>query len=86
RDEAAHPHIAKRHAFPEVEHPARGRVRVTGAPFHADGRPVGPAAPAPYRVGEHTRAVLAEFLGYAPARIDELRALGAIETVEPTFR
>ena len=86
REVAAHPHLAQRHAFPEVEHPARGRVRVTGAPFHADGRPVGPAAPAPYRVGEHTRAVLAEFLGYAPARIDELRALGAIETVEPTFR
>jgi len=81
REVIAHPHLTQRHAFPEVEHPTRGRVRVTGAPFHVDGRAVGPAAPAPYRVGEHTRSVLAEFLGYAPARIEELRAQGAIETV-----
>lgn len=80
REVAAHPHLSQRRAFPEVEHPARGRVRVTGAPFQVDHRPVGPAAAAPYRVGEHTRLVLAEFLGYAPARIEELRALGAIET------
>ncbi len=81
REVVAHPHLAQRHAFPEVEHPARGRVRVTAAPFHVDGQAVGPVAPAPYRVGEHTSEVLAEFLGYAPARIEELRALGAIETV-----
>ncbi len=81
REVAAHPHLADRRAFPEVDHPTRGRVRVTGAPFQVDGRPVGPAAPAPYRVGEHTRAVLADVLGYVPERIEELRALGAIETV-----
>ncbi|MEK7715788.1 MAG: CoA transferase, partial [candidate division NC10 bacterium] len=81
REVVAHPHLAQRRAFPAVDHPTRGQVRVTGAPFHVDDRPVGPAAPAPYRVGEHTRAVLAEFLGYAPARIEELRALGAIEIV-----
>jgi len=81
REVVAHPHLDQRGAFPEVDHPTRGRLRVTGAPFQVDHRPVGPAAPAPYRVGEHTRTVLTELLGYAPARIEELRALGAIETV-----
>jgi CoA:oxalate CoA-transferase len=80
---AQHPHLAARGAFPTVAHPGRGSVRVTGSPFHVDGRPTGPAGPAPYRVGEHTREVLTEVLGYTPERIEELRALGAVETAEP---
>jgi crotonobetainyl-CoA:carnitine CoA-transferase CaiB-like acyl-CoA transferase len=74
----AHPHLAERQAFPSVPHPARGSVRVTATPFHLDGAPVRPAGPAPYRVGEHTRAALADVLGYAPARIEELARAGAI--------
>ncbi len=78
REVVAHPHLAARGAFPAVSHPARGEVRVTATPFHVDGHPVGPAAAAPYRSGEHTRAVLADVLGYAPARIEELIHLGAV--------
>jgi crotonobetainyl-CoA:carnitine CoA-transferase CaiB-like acyl-CoA transferase len=74
----AHPHLQARQAFPEVPHPARGKVRVTATPFQVDGRPTGPAAGAPYRIGEHTRQVLREVLGYAPAKVDELAAAGAI--------
>jgi len=33
------------------------------------------------RVGEHTAAVLGDVLGYSKERIEELRRLGAIETV-----
>jgi CoA:oxalate CoA-transferase len=77
---AAHPHLAARGFFPDVPHPKRGSVRVTGTPFHLDGNPVGPAGPAPYRIGEHTRAVLEALLGYEPARIEALRAAGAIAT------
>jgi crotonobetainyl-CoA:carnitine CoA-transferase CaiB-like acyl-CoA transferase len=62
-----------------VLHPARGAVRVTAAPFQLDGRPVHPAGPAPYRVGEHTRAVLTELLGYKDRDIDDLAQAGAIE-------
>ena len=40
----AHPHLEARHAFPEVPHPARGKVRVTATPFHVDGQPVSPTA------------------------------------------
>ena len=69
-----------RRAFPAVAHPAGGAVRVTASPYHVDGAPVGPAGPAPYRVGEDTRAVLAEVLGYPASRIDALLGAGAIAT------
>ncbi len=75
---AAHPHLAERGAFPVVPHPGRGTVRVTGAPFHLDGRPVGPHEGPPYRVGEHTRAVLRDVLRYDEARIAGLVAAGAL--------
>ncbi|MGH7388773.1 MAG: CaiB/BaiF CoA transferase family protein [Candidatus Rokuibacteriota bacterium] len=75
-----HPHMAARGAFPSAPHPARGSVRVTASPFQVDGRPTGPRGPAPYRLGEHTRQVLTEVLGYSAERIEELRALGAIQT------
>jgi CoA:oxalate CoA-transferase len=71
------PHLAERQFFPTVPHPGRGEVRITRSPFQLDGRPVGPQGPAPYRVGEHTRAVLEKFLGYDPDRIEKLLALGA---------
>lgn len=72
----AHPHLAARHAFPAVEHPTHGPVRVTATPFQVDGAPVAPAGPAPYRVGEHTRVVLAEVLGYDESRVARLLAGG----------
>lgn len=73
-----HPHLAERRAFPEVEHPTRGTVRVTATPFFVDGAPTHPSRPAPYRVGEHTRVVLAEMLGYTEERIAALHQLGVI--------
>jgi CoA:oxalate CoA-transferase len=73
------PHLAEREAFPEVPHPGRARVRVTATPFHVDGAALKPQGPAPYRIGEHTRAVLTGLLGYTPARVDELRRAGAID-------
>lgn len=74
-----HPQLAARAAFPEIEHPARGRVRVTALPFHVDGAPVAPGGPAPYRVGQHTRAVLSGFLGYSDERIEALRSQQVVE-------
>jgi crotonobetainyl-CoA:carnitine CoA-transferase CaiB-like acyl-CoA transferase len=40
---------------------------------------VHPQRPAPYRVGEHTREVLANLLGYDDARISALLASRAVE-------
>jgi crotonobetainyl-CoA:carnitine CoA-transferase CaiB-like acyl-CoA transferase len=78
----AHPHLAARHAFPAVEHPARGPVRITATPFHLDGAPVGPASRAPHRVGEHTREVLAQLLGYPAERIQALVREKAVEVAD----
>jgi len=75
----AHPQMAARSAFPEVAHPSRGPVRVTATPFHVDGRPVHPGGPAPYRVGEQTRDVLAQVLGYSAERIEALRRSRVVE-------
>jgi crotonobetainyl-CoA:carnitine CoA-transferase CaiB-like acyl-CoA transferase len=72
------PQLEARQAFPAVEQPKRGTVRVTAPPFHVDRHPVAPAAGAPYRPGEHTRAVLRDVLGYSAAQIDELVAAKAI--------
>jgi formyl-CoA transferase len=77
-----HPHLAARHAFPAVDHPARGPIRVTATPFHLDGAAVGPAGPAPHRVGEHTRSVLAQVLGYPAERIDALVREKAVQVVD----
>jgi crotonobetainyl-CoA:carnitine CoA-transferase CaiB-like acyl-CoA transferase len=76
----AHPHLAARGAFPSVPHPGVGSVRVMATPFQVDGQPTHPRGPAPYQVGEHTRQVLAEVLGYSPARLDELERAGVIAT------
>ena len=76
----AHPHLAAREFFPNVPHPTRGKVRVTATPFHVDGRPLAPAGPAPYRVGEHTQTVLGDFLGYPASKIAGLAARGVIGT------
>ena len=77
----AHPHLAERQAFPEIEHPGRGKVRITAVPFHVDSRPVKPRGGAPYRVGEHTRALLGDVLGYSKERVEALLRLGTIAAV-----
>ena len=71
------PHLAARDFFSSVPHAGRGEVRIPRSPFQLDGRPLTPQGGAPYRVGEHTRRVLQEFLGYDRARVDELVAQGA---------
>jgi crotonobetainyl-CoA:carnitine CoA-transferase CaiB-like acyl-CoA transferase len=75
----AQPHLAERAFFPAVPHPARGTLRVTASPYHVDGEPVHPRGPAAYRVGEHTRSVLAGLLGYDDDRIAKLLAARIIE-------
>jgi crotonobetainyl-CoA:carnitine CoA-transferase CaiB-like acyl-CoA transferase len=75
----ASPHLAERGFFPTVPHPGRGSVRVTASPYHLDGQPVHPQGAAPYRVGEHTRDVLANLLGYDEARIASLLSSGVVE-------
>jgi crotonobetainyl-CoA:carnitine CoA-transferase CaiB-like acyl-CoA transferase len=73
-----HPHLAQREFFQDVPHGAGGKARITAQPFHLDGGPVKPTGPAPWRIGEHTREVLAEVLGYSKEKIEGLAGKGAI--------
>jgi formyl-CoA transferase len=75
----AAPHLAARKFFPALSHPARGDVRVTASPYHLDGKPVHPRGPAPHRVGQHTRDVLANLLGYDKERIAALLTSHVVE-------
>jgi crotonobetainyl-CoA:carnitine CoA-transferase CaiB-like acyl-CoA transferase len=75
----AAPQLAERKFFPALSHPARGEVRVTASPYHLDGQPVHPQGPAPHRVGEHTRDVLANLLGYDEERIAALLTSRVVE-------
>jgi len=75
----AEPHLEAREFFPTMPHPARGAVRVTASPYHLDGDALHPRAPAAYRVGEHTRAVLGDLLGYSLGRIADLLRAGVID-------
>lgn len=74
----AHPHLAQREFFPTVPHPSAGTARITAPPFQLDGRAIKPAGPPPYRIGEHTRQILADTLGYGPERIAALEAQGVV--------
>jgi crotonobetainyl-CoA:carnitine CoA-transferase CaiB-like acyl-CoA transferase len=81
REVASHPHLLARDFFPDVPHPTRGHVRINAIPFLVDGARPTPAGAAPYRVGEDTRMVLSDVLGYDEARVEALRKAGAIEIV-----
>lgn len=78
-----HPQLLSREAFPQVPHASRGRVRVTATPFFVDGKPTHPRAGAPYLIGEHTRDVLANLLGYPSEKIIGLQKAGVIDMPEP---
>jgi crotonobetainyl-CoA:carnitine CoA-transferase CaiB-like acyl-CoA transferase len=59
----------------EVEHPLFGSILRAGPPVGLSETP-GRVAPG-CLVGQHTESILAE-LGYAPERIEELRATGTV--------
>jgi crotonobetainyl-CoA:carnitine CoA-transferase CaiB-like acyl-CoA transferase len=72
-------HLAERQFFPVLPHPALRSLRVTASPYHLDGKPTHPRMPAAYRVGEDTRHVLRDLLGYKDDRIAELIAARVVE-------
>ena len=69
-DVIADPQMAANRVFVEMDDPVLGRVRTVDTPMRIEGHPKVPPAPAP-RLGEHTRAILAE-LGLDEREIDAL--------------
>ena len=74
---AADPQSAARGMFPVIEHPTAGPIRVTGTPIKFSESRGEIRSPAP-RLGEHSRTILRERLGVAPADIERLIAEGVV--------
>ena len=69
-DVVADKQMAANGVFVEIDDPALGRVRTVDTPLQIEGHPKVTRAPAP-RLGEHTRAILAE-IGLSEQEIDSL--------------
>ena len=70
------PHLAARDFFAKVDHPVVGELKYPGAPFKMPESPWR-AGRAPL-LGEHTRDVLCERLGYSASDIVRLREQGVV--------
>ncbi len=77
----AHPQTLARGMVVELMHPQAGPTRAIGCPLHFSATPTAVTRPAPV-LGEHTRAVLAEY-GSDEATIDALVAAGVVAAAEP---
>ena len=73
------PHIAARQMLVTVDDPIAGPRKYARSPLHLSSAPEIPTAPAP-QLGEHTRPILRDLLGYDQAEIERLQDQGVIET------
>ena len=73
----ADPHVQARGSVGEFIHPLLGAFPALRLPYRFEGL-ADPAIQRPPLLGEDTDAVLRDLLGYAPSRIEALRAEGAI--------
>jgi CoA:oxalate CoA-transferase len=73
----ADPHMRGRGAIFDQDHPELGSVPLPRSPLRFHGAPLPPDVPSP-DLGQHTRAVLAEWLNLSQTEIDLLYAEGAI--------
>jgi CoA:oxalate CoA-transferase len=75
-DVLSHPQLVHRGAMTEVDVPGQGPTSVLAPPFTFDGARRTVASPPPL-LGEHTRAVLVDWLGWSDAQLDVAAASGA---------
>ncbi|MCY1540882.1 Formyl-CoA:oxalate CoA-transferase [compost metagenome] len=71
------PHVIEREMIVSQEHPLNGTVRSAASPMRFSATPVRYKL-APPTIGEHTEAVLGEWLGLSAERIAELRQRNVI--------
>ncbi|WP_199434083.1 CoA transferase [Qaidamihabitans albus] len=74
--------LAEERMLELVDHPVVGRRAYLGIPVTVDGEPLRAATPAPM-FDQHTDEVLAEWLGYPPGQLADLREADAIGSVPP---
>jgi CoA:oxalate CoA-transferase len=70
-------HFVARGTFVPVTHPVAGTWQLPGAPFRPQHTPWQVRQPAPL-LGQHTQAVLHEFLGLSEAQLADLRRANVI--------
>lgn len=71
------PHIAARHMLVTVDDPVAGPRKYARSPVHLSAAPKIPTDPAP-RLGEHTRSILQDLLGYEEADVERLSSEGVV--------
>jgi formyl-CoA transferase len=76
-DVFAHPQAEARQLTVEADHPTAGRLRFCGFPYKLGTTPAVVHRPPP-TLGQHTREVLGELLGYGAPEVDEVAARGVI--------
>jgi CoA:oxalate CoA-transferase len=77
KDICEDPHILHRGMIKEINQSLVGKMRIANSPFRLSETPAQIYAPAPL-LGEHTREVLADILGYKPEKIERLKKAGVI--------
>jgi crotonobetainyl-CoA:carnitine CoA-transferase CaiB-like acyl-CoA transferase len=73
----ADPQVLARDMLIELAHPTAEAVKLAGSPLKLSRTPVRYRAPPPL-LGQHTKQVLQERLGYSPERIAALEEQGVI--------
>ncbi|MGA2285042.1 MAG: CoA transferase, partial [Dehalococcoidia bacterium] len=63
--------------FVEVDHPRAGKLRYAGWPYKMPASPPAVGRPAPL-LGQHSREVLGDLLGYSPDEFTSLCRTGAV--------
>ncbi len=76
-----HPYFTARGTVRQIEDPLMGPLAIPGFPLRFSAQPELPQLVAP-RLGEHNARVLQELLGYSPAAIAELAAIGVLQSAE----
>jgi len=71
-----HPQFAANRTVTRVEVPGLGQIPLLAPPIHMDGD-AEPRRGRPPQQGEHTAAVLADWLGFTPSDLEELRVAAA---------
>jgi crotonobetainyl-CoA:carnitine CoA-transferase CaiB-like acyl-CoA transferase len=82
RDLLEDPQLRSRKFYQSVVHPVGGAQRQRTWPFHLGRTPADIQRPAP-TLGQHTREILTELLGFSGSEIDHLEAEGVIDS-EPS--
>ncbi|MBM4333678.1 MAG: CoA transferase [Deltaproteobacteria bacterium] len=75
------PQVLSRDMVKETDGPGKEKIKILGNPLKFDKTPVDTFTRPP-QLGEHTREVLTNILGYSKEKIDALKLRGAIKLIE----